>query len=115
MMQNARTDQFIGAITQELNRPAVDVEELALRPQGNIGVRRLLVEVAIAVLALDKPSLDSQPLELDSRACGKDPEDEQPARLGRHRPFVKHRHMAADDSFSVPERHTDNELPPQPG
>ena len=96
MTQDAGTDQVFGGITQQVRRPAVDIQEFAVFSEGHVSVRRLLVEVPVASLALHQPLLDPQPLELDGRAGGEDPEDEEPARLGRHGPLVEHGQVSED-------------------
>ena len=60
----------------------IDAEEPSIAADRHVGVGCLLVELAIAPLALHELLLDPQPLELDGGPRGEDPEDEEPAGLG---------------------------------
>ena len=102
-----------GGITQELRGAAVHADQAQVRPERHVSVRRLLVEVPVAALALDQPLLDPQPLQLDSGASGEDPEDEKPARLGRHGPLVEHGQVPEDVPLAVEQWDAEIALDPQ--
>ena len=91
----------------------IDAEEPSIAADRHVGVGCLLVELAIAPLALHELLLDPQPLELDGGPRGEDPEDEEPAGLGRHGPLIEDRQVAEHPALAVEQRHAQVALDPQ--
>ena len=113
MLHDARAEQILRGIAEEFRGGAVHADQAEVRPERHVSIRRLLVEVAIAALALDQPLLDPQPLQLDGGAGGEDLEDEKLPRLGRHGPLVEHGQMPEDVPLAIEQRDAEIALDPQ--
>ena len=92
-------------ITEELGGATVDIDQVKVSSERHVSIRRFLVQITVAALAFDQLLFDPQPFELDGRARGEDPKDEQQSRLGGHWPAMKDRQVPQDVSVAVEERH----------
>ncbi len=98
---------------EQLGGPVVDAQEPLIGSDGHVGVGCLLVKIAVAPLALEETLLDPEALELDGRPGGEDPEDREPAGLGRQGPLVEDRQVAQHLALDVEQRHAEVALDPQ--
>jgi hypothetical protein len=78
-------DHLLGLDAQDPHGSAVGADEARLEVLEHVGDRCLLVQVAIAPLALAESLLHAQPGQLRRRPRGEDAEDEDPLRVGLHR------------------------------
>src|SRR3954447_7507581 len=97
---------------EQLGGAVIDAEEPSIAADRHVGVGCLLVELAIAPLALHELQLDPQPLEFDGGPRGEDPEDEEPPGLGRHGPPIEDRQVAQHPAVAVEQRHAQVALDP---
>ena len=111
--QHGLAHQLGRRMPEQLRGAVIDAQEPSIEADRHVGVGCLFIEVPVAPLALDELLLDPQPLELDGGPGGEDPEDEQPAGLGRHGPLVADRQVAEHLAVAVEQRHAQVALDPQ--
>src|SRR5262245_57054839 len=87
---------FRERITNQLRPTAISALDSAVEADHPICIWSILVEVAVARLALAQLLLSPQPEQFSSGARSKDSHDEQPSRLRRHGPHVEYRNVTQD-------------------
>ncbi len=103
-IEDRTTVHLVRRVTDHLRGPVIGAQDSPFAAHRQIAHRRLVVEIAIPTFALRQPFLGPQPFQLRSGPSGEDPENEQPPRLRRHRPLVKHGQMTEDLALAVQER-----------
>src|SRR5262249_39813270 len=98
-------DYLFDGIANQLGPATVRAEDAPLGADDPISIGCVLEEIAIALLALAKPLLGPQPLELGGRTSSEDPQDEQPPRFRGHGPLVIDREGPQDMALAVRNRH----------
>jgi hypothetical protein len=97
--------QLTGRVAEHLGQAAVGAKDPPVGADDQVGVGRVLIEVAVARLTFLEALLGAQALELGGRAGGEVAHDEQPARLRGHRPVVEDREEPQDAASVVVEGH----------
>ncbi len=95
---------LIGRDPQRPHGSSVGADEARVQSFLDVGDGRLFEQVVVAAFALAQPLLRVQAQQLRRRPGGKNPEDEEFPRLGRHGAVVENGQMAECPALGVAER-----------